>query len=197
MKIQLEGIEDLEGIFREILNSGENSKNTQEELDVLMHIKNLFLKNTEIAGEEMSIGEVTQERVERKKEHAKLISQVEEAEKNKIDTLKALCDIRKTLPISLKEEVAKEYKEIVRQLQEDVPVMNQPQKTTDLDEEITRIKETVKDLSERCPIVVSQIKEKISYVEREVKERAQKNSREIETESLSILFKDDLELPDI
>lgn len=195
MKVQLESIEDFEGIFREILNTEENPKNTQEEMDVLMHIKNLFLKNVEIGGEELNIGEVTQEKVERKKEHAKLISQVEEAERIKMDELKSLCTLRKNLPLSLKEEIEKEYAGIMKQLKEKTepaPI----QQSQGLDEEISRIKETIKELSERCPIVISQIKEKISYVEKEVKERTEKNTREIETESLSILFKDDLELPD-
>ncbi|EHY66863.1 hypothetical protein NEAUS04_0910 [Nematocida ausubeli] len=196
MKIQLESIEAFEDIFKEILGSDETAKHTQNELNVLMHIKNLFLKNVEIGGEELDIGQVTQEKLERKKEHAKLIAEVEEAEKNKSEALNTLCNLRRELPHTLREEVSERCTEVIRQMNYKPAHATIPQKAPAPEEDVTRIKSTVNELSEKLPVVLSQIKEKISYVEKEVKERIDQKGREIETEALSILFKDELEMPE-
>ncbi|KAI5189667.1 hypothetical protein NEMIN01_0620 [Nematocida minor] len=196
MKIQLESVEEFENIFKEILSTEENAKNTQDELDVLMHIKNLFLKNVEIGGEELNIGQVTQEKVERKKEHAKIVAMVEEAERNKMDSLKTLCKLRRELPLALKEEIESEYQTLKKQLQQASSVLPFSPPSPAPDEDISRIKHTVEELSERWPVVISQIKEQMACVEKEVKERIDQKGRDIETEALSLLFKDELELPD-
>ncbi|KAI5165502.1 hypothetical protein NEIRO03_0505 [Nematocida sp. AWRm78] len=192
MKVQLESIEEFESIFSEILGE-ETSKYSQNELNVLLNIKNLFLKNVEIQGEQMNIGEITQERLERKKEHAKLILEVEEAEKSKTNSLKSLCELRRELPHTLKEEIEHNYKEIMKKLSERTPSQSVDY-TPENEEEIDRIKHTVYEITEKLPSIITQIKEKMSYVEKEVKERIEQQGREIETETLSLLFKDDLEI---
>ncbi|KAH9386478.1 uncharacterized protein NEMAJ01_1374 [Nematocida major] len=198
MKIQLESVEMFEDIFKEMLGTEENAKHSQAELDVLMHIKNLFLKNVEIGGEELDIGQVTQEKLERKKEHASLVAQVEEAEKSKTSTLKTLCTLRKELPLRLKDELTEHFEGIVKQIKQARAVVEAPEAETcdALDEEIARIQRTVSELTGKLPAVISQVKENMSYVEKEVKDRIEQKGREIEAESLSLLFKDELELPE-
>ncbi|KAI5191253.1 hypothetical protein NECID01_1365 [Nematocida sp. AWRm77] len=191
MKIQIESIEEFESIFKELVET-EGGKTPEDMLDVLMQIKDVFLKNVEIEGKELNLGRIVQEGVNRKKTQAKLISKIEEAETQKISQLKELCSVRKELPLLLQKEISEGYAALVDTFKSAESVSASEESV--LPEEPLGISATVQDLSTKLPALVSQLKERIANTEYEVKERIKTKGKQIEIEALSLLFKDELEL---
>ena len=193
MKIQIESIDELEGIFKGLIET-EDGKHAEDELEVLLQVKDLFLKNAEVGGKELDLGKVTQEGVNRKKTQAKLISKIEEAETQKLCQLKELCALRKELPLLLQQEVADNYRSIIDSFAQ--PVAAEPPRpiAPAAVNEARAIGATVRDLSEKLPVLAAQIREKILRTEHEIKERIRKKGKQLEIEALSLLFKDELEL---
>ncbi|OAG29738.1 hypothetical protein NEDG_00871 [Nematocida displodere] len=194
MKVQLESIEHFEGIFKELLGTGQDETYTQDELDVILHVKSLFLKNVEIAGEELDLGRITQQRLESKKTQTKLISEIETTETEALAKLKELCVLRKDLPESLKKEINKECQVSANALAQDPPARGPPPSAPEPHDGIARIAQTINELTIKLPLLAGTIKEEIRHVESEAKERTHVRGRQIEAESLSLLFKDELEL---
>lgn len=195
MKVQLGSIGELDAIFQELLGDTTEGKHTAEELEVLQCIKKLFLRNTEIGGREMGLHDICSDQKEANNKAALLI-EVESAEQERMEKLKELCILRKQLPLQLKQELEKECENILSKIsQDDSTVPDQSiEPTVEPLPEILTIKNTAADISEKLPVLIEQIQRSVTTVEQEIERRADKQGREVENESLALLFKDDLEL---
>lgn len=193
MKIQIESLERLESIFSELAEEQEEGHPTSEEAAVLLQIKSLFLRNVEIAGEIVGITQLAEEDTEEKKKHAQIVAQIEEAEIEKKQKIKELCRLRRELPEKVREETEKGYSILNQRLNmsaEALPVVL-PAQPEDEAKEISR---GIEDLLEALPRLTTRMKENIEVMEKEIGDKGKEKSYCVEAESLSILFKDELEL---
>jgi len=197
MKIQLGSVDEFENIFKE-LAGGENSTNNEEESEVIMFIKDIFLRNAEICGKELSLGEVVQERIDKKRPSPQILARIEESERQRLEKLTDLCAVRRELPVLLREELEKEYSKVTEQIGDKEEGEKRAEEQEAEKEEqlgsISKIKTTVDELTKTLSSLVLQIKENNAHVEKEVKEQLEERGKQIEARSLSLLFKDELEI---
>ncbi|KAI5181467.1 hypothetical protein NEOKW01_1648 [Nematocida sp. AWRm80] len=187
MKLQFNDISSFENLFKSILNE----KYTQEELEVLLNIKELFLSNSEISGEVLEIGTLTQHRLTQRRIHSKIVQKIEEEEIQKTDELKTLATTRRELPGKLQKEISEYYAGISLDSKPPIQstVIDKPE-----DKTIKAITKTLEELKTQLPTLLTTIKNKLNHVHAEVKERTEEKGRQIESNLLSVLFKDEINI---
>ncbi|KAI5172014.1 hypothetical protein NEFER03_1259 [Nematocida sp. LUAm3] len=190
MKIQIESVEYVESLFKELQE--ETGIEEKDEKEVLSQIKSLFLKNVEV-GKDHQEYVLSPEEAEKQKEQIRLVSQIEEAESVRMAQIKHLCALRKTLPEQLRREVSGEHEDILKRIRDP---LKRADKSINVSsgEEAKEVSKAIKELTESFPALLTNIKKNVNYVEQELKEKKKKIGKQIEAQTLSLLFKDELEI---